>query len=129
MKIFFILLLLLYSLFAKNLLWYHSYEKAFEKSIEMKKPLMLFITMKGCHACDKMKEDVFTDKEVRDFLEKHFVLLELDLKKNKIPKKFTSYMTPTYEFIDANGDRIVDTVYGSKSKERFLKLLKSATKL
>lgn len=128
MKVLFMLFLLLHPLFAQDLKWYHSYEEAFEKSIEMKKSLMLFITMKGCYACDRMKEDVFTDQEVKDYLEEHFTLVELDLKENKIPKNFATYMTPTYEFIDANGDRIVETAYGSKSKERFFKLLKSAVK-
>lgn len=123
MKIVVIFFLFLHTLLADGLEWFSSYEKALEHSSEMKKPVMLLITMKSCHACDVMKKRVFTQSDVNSYMQNNFTLLEVDISNQEIPKRFRTYVTPTFEFIDSNEESIIDTVRGAKKAKCFLKIL------
>ena len=123
MKVLFFFSLLTSVLFADNLHWFHSYDKAIEASKKEDKPVMLFITMRGCHACDRMEKDVFTNTQVSKYLQNHFVLLQLGIKNRRIPKKYQAYVTPTFEFIGSDGERIVPSVHGGKKVWKFLETL------
>jgi len=122
-KFFFLSFLLISTLFSDELHWFHRYDEAIDASAKYDKPVMLYITMRGCHACEMMKKSVFTEKEIQMYLQDNFILLQVDIKNRRIPEKFRAFVTPTFEFINSNEESIVDTVRGGKKAWKFLEIL------
>ena len=64
---------------ANQLEWMKSYDAARKAGTESKLPVMLFVTMKGCHYCDKMQAESFDNPYVADELAREFVPTRLYL--------------------------------------------------
>src|SRR5215217_2038539 len=58
--------------------WYPWGPEAFEKAKKEKKLVFLSIGYSSCHWCHVMERESFEDKEVADFLNKHFVCIKVD---------------------------------------------------
>ncbi len=74
-----------------------------------------------------MKQVVFPQKKVADFLSSHFVLLMLDIEDNVLPKGFGYIGVPTFFIISENGKKI-GIVLGGNDAKRFIKVLKTKLK-
>lgn len=58
--------------------WYPWGEKAFEKAIKEDKPFFLSIGYSTCHWCHVMEEESFSDTEIAEILNKHFIAIKVD---------------------------------------------------
>ncbi len=85
--------------------WLTSLENAKEESIKTRKPILLMFVMDGCKGCKKMGEVTYKDLKVIHEMTEWFVLLKLDLIKDReIRKMLGAYWTPAFYFLDSNGN-------------------------
>lgn len=77
-----------------------------------------------CPECNYMKEVVFKDQKVVDYIEKHFVVLSLNIQKDRLPKGFDYPGIPTFFILDQHGRERGKIIGGSKAG-KFLQKLKA----
>ena len=81
-----------------------------------------------CSHCQKMKEITLADKEVQDFLQDHFVKIDIDmqLKENfEVIRFYDIRTTPTFLFLNGAG-QIVNISKGFQAPEQFITYLEKA---
>ncbi len=71
-----------------------------------------------------MKNVVFKNKEVSKYIQKHFIVVGLDIQKDKLPKGFDYVGIPTFFFIQ-NNTKLIGKIIGGDRADRFFKKLKS----
>jgi uncharacterized protein YyaL (SSP411 family) len=75
--ILFILSILFISpLFAQNVLWEKDLDKAFDKSINSNKPMLVYLTMDNCIYCNQMRDITWKDARILRLM-KNFIPLKL----------------------------------------------------
>lgn len=85
--------------------WLTSLDKAKEESQKSRKPILLQFEMDNCGGCKKMEATTYKDQEVINEMNKWFVLLKLNLIKDReIRKLLGAYWTPAFYFLDQNGN-------------------------
>jgi len=71
--------------------WYPWGNEALEKAKQENKPIFLSIGFQNCRGCIMMAEESFSDDEIADFLNDHFVSIKVDL--DERPDLDSIYMT------------------------------------
>ena len=122
--------------------WENDYPQALERAAGEKKAVLLnFTGSDWCVWCDRLRDEVFTQKPFLDFAEKNLVLVEVDFpRKTAQPAKqkeqneslaaqfhVTGY--PTIVLVDSSGRELGRTGYmqgGAKTFVRELKRFKAA---
>jgi thiol:disulfide interchange protein len=112
------------SLIAGELQFEHDFKTALQQAKTQNKDVMMIYSAAWCPECDYMKEVVFKDREVIEYIQKHFVVLSLDIQKDALPDGFEFPGIPTFFFIDENAHEKNRIVGGDKA-DRFLKKLKA----
>ena len=85
--------------------WLTNLDKAKEESLKSHKPILLQFEMDGCGGCKKLSATTYKDQKVIDEMNEWFVLLKLDLIKDREVRKFLgAYWTPAIYFLDQNGN-------------------------
>jgi len=112
------------SLFAQGLQYEHEFNKALQKARQQNKEVMMMYSAVWCPECNYMKDVVLKDKEVLDYIQKHFIVLTLDIQKDKLPEGFDYIGIPTFFFIDKNATERHKIIGGNK-EGKFLKQLKA----
>ncbi len=85
--------------------WLTSLEQAKEESLKSHKPILLQFEMDNCGGCKKMNATTYKDQNVIDEMNEWFVLLKLDLIKDReVRKSLGAYWTPAIYFLDQNGN-------------------------
>ena len=126
MKKLLLILLLTLGVYASEVNWFHSYPEAIKQAKAENKPLLLFMNKPGCGSCAYMKENVFSDEKIIDYMNKNYIGLSLDIHTNDAPKEFQVQVTPVFHYINYKGDKLRETLVGGKTAPFFLKLLKQA---
>ena len=124
MKKLLLLALMSLSLLASDVSWYTSYTKAAQHAKKQDKPMLVFMNRPGCGSCAYMKETVFTDKNVVDYLNDNYIAVSLDIHTNDAPKALQVTVTPVFHFLHSDGTQSLDTLFGGKTAPFFIKLLK-----
>ncbi len=84
--------------------WLTNLEEAKEESLKLRKPILLQFEMDGCGGCKKLYEKTYSDENVQAEMSDWFVLLRLDLIKDRgIRRELSGYWTPSFYFLDYNG--------------------------
>ena len=104
-----------------------TYQKALSLIAKDDRLMMLKLTSEDCHFCKKMDSEVLVDKEVKSFLNKNFVLLNIDVKKEELPLPLDYSVTPTFFFIDKH-ENIIYKIQGAWHKKDFMELLSMVLK-
>lgn len=85
--------------------WLNNFELAKEEAAKLKKLILLQFEMDNCGGCKKMEATTYKDQKVIYELNEFFVLLKLDLLKDReIRKSLGAYWTPAFYFLDQNGN-------------------------
>lgn len=85
--------------------WLTNFEEAKSEAMKSKKLILLQFEMEGCGGCKKMNETTYKNQTVLDEMNEWFVLLKLDLiKEREIRKTLGAYWTPSFYFLDYNGN-------------------------
>lgn len=124
MKYLLIAFILGVSLFGQDLEYEHDFKQALQKAKHQNKEVMMMYSAVWCPECNYMKEVVFKDKDVANYMQKHFVVVTLDIQKDKLPKGFDYDGIPVFFFIDKNAKQ-KDKIIGGNKARKFLKKLKA----
>lgn len=87
------------------------------------KLVLMIYTTDDCPECAYMKQKVFHDKSVEPYLSRHFVVIEKNIHKNKLPDGYDFFGIPTMFFIDKAGNK-KETIVGSRRAPEFAKELR-----
>ena len=110
------------SLFAHELEYEHDFKTALQKAKHQNKEIMMMYSAVWCPECNYMKDVVFKDKEVVNYVQKHFIVLTLDIQKDKLPEGFEYPGIPTFFFIDTNAKEKSKIIGGDKASKFLTKL-------
>ncbi|NOX15560.1 MAG: thioredoxin family protein [Epsilonproteobacteria bacterium] len=102
----------------------HNFKKALLKAKTQNKEVMMMYSAVWCPECNYMKDVAFKNTEVSKYIQKHFIVISLDIQKDKLPKGFDYVGIPTFFFIDSN-TKLIGKIIGGDRADRFLKKLKS----
>jgi len=105
-------------------------EKLLEKANKNKKRILVYATSKTCHFCKKMDKEVLSLNDVKDEIEKDFILLKIDIEDNSLPfnlAKNYKGITPTFFIVNSEG-KLQNNYPGSWNKKDFLLILKESSK-
>jgi len=84
--------------------WLTNFEQAKEESQKTRKPILIQFEMEGCGGCKNLYEVTYPDAKVKEEMNDWFVLLKLDLKKDReIRRELSGYWTPSFYFLDHKG--------------------------
>ncbi len=111
------------ALFSDELKLEHNFDQAVEKAQKQHKQVLMMYSAVWCPECNYMKDVVFNDKAVSSYMQKHYVVLTLDIQKDKLPDGFEYPGIPVFFFLDNNAKEKNRIVGGSKAKT-FLQKLK-----
>lgn len=120
-----LLLLLSITFVYADVNWLNSYEAA----QQTKKPIFIYISHKGCPACDYM-DKTLKDKQIYSYLNQHFASIKKDVYDSsiKLPSHLKASGTPTLHFIGKDGKKLIESHKGAKGAKGFYQMLQSATK-
>lgn len=100
-----------------------------EKAKQENKIIFIDFYTSWCAPCKAMAKNIFPQKEIGDFYNKHFVNFKIDVEKEKegppLAKKYGVSAFPTFIFTDANGKFLHQGVGGMDLNE-FIELGKTA---
>jgi len=100
------------------------FQNIYKQQQNSNKIVLMLYSAKTCPQCAYMKQKVFKNNEVKNFMNKHFILLEKDINKDDLPEGFDYFGIPTMFFVDKEGKQIAKII-GSSRSEAFLKQLKN----
>ncbi len=83
------------------------------------KLILMIYTTDDCPECAYMKQKVFHDKTVEKYMRQHFVVIDKNIHKSKLPDGFDYFGIPTMFFVDRAGNK-KETIIGSKRPQSFL---------
>ena len=123
MKLFISFCIFFTVLFGGQLSFEHSYKAAVQKAIQEKKELMMIYSAPWCPECSYMKDVAFNKPKLNSYLQNNFVLLDLNVDKDELPKGFDYVGIPTFFILNSSEKRVGKLVGGDKS-QKFLERLK-----
>jgi thioredoxin-related protein len=103
-----------------------SWEEAIETAKKEHKIIFMDAFAEWCGPCKRMAKEVFTQKEVGDFFNKHFINVKIDMEKGEGPKLGQKYKVsayPTLIFVDGTGE-VVNAQVGGVNADQLLGLAK-----
>ncbi len=84
--------------------WLTDFNTAREEASRTHKPILLQFEMDGCGGCKKLYSETYTNSEVIQEMSEWFILLKLDLIKDReIRREYSAYWTPSFYFLDYKG--------------------------
>jgi thioredoxin-related protein len=96
----------------RSIAWYTDYEDAVKATRAQNRPMLLFITMDGCHFCTLMKQKTYGDQAVVTDVGRKFVAARLNARKNiPLARRFGVTVFPTTLIIAPNSD-VLDVIRG-----------------
>lgn len=103
-----------------------SFQEALNKAKEGNRLLFVDCYTSWCGPCKMLAKDVFTNNEVADYFNEHFVSFKVDCEKGEGPelaKRFGVAGYPTLLFIDGKGE-LVNKIVGASGQPVFLEEVK-----
>lgn len=97
-----------------------------EKAKNEAKKIIVYATSKTCFFCKKMDRDVLSLSEVKDFSDKNYIFIEVDMDNSSLPfdlQKNYKKITPSFFIVDENGN-LNNQYPGSWSKKDYIDILK-----
>ena len=91
----------------KGLKFHTNLTQALEEAKEQGKPVFVYARSENCGWCRKFEEETFTNSSVIDKLNENFILVSIDVDKQKNEtRNFRVRGTPAEIFLDPNGTEI-----------------------
>jgi thioredoxin-related protein len=122
--IFFLLLFGSETFASSDTIAWNSYEKGMALGKKENKKIFINFYAQWCTYCTKMEKETFKDKNIIDYLNKHFISIKVDTDKNKdIADKYFVRGLPTLWFVSSNGNKI-SGLPGFINSATFINILK-----
>ncbi len=122
-KIFILMSLSLFSLYAAELDWAGSYKEAVAKAVEQKKSVMLLVTTETCRWCRKLESTTLKDENIVARLHKDYVSVHVTRDVDDYPCHLKVKGVPTTFFLDVSGKPLIKKVVGYWNVEDYLSFL------
>lgn len=106
----------------------NDWSEAKKISQEMKRPIFVFATIKGCGPCIEMERKVFSDPEVKKVLEERFVNLRIDGQRGEgkdLVKEYAVPFYPTLLYFDS-AQLLINKTCDNPDKKNFLRICRLA---
>ena len=103
--------------------WAMSYDLAKSLAKKENKLIMVDISLTNCPPCRYLASKVYTNDEVANYINSHFIPVFYLADKDNIPVEVQNYFTgstPTILFIKPNGE-LFRAIYGARPPKIFLK--------
>ena len=110
--------------FVKNCSW----EDLKARAQKEDKPIFVDVYTSWCGPCKKMAATVFKDPKVVEYMDKHYISIQLDAEKEKSHGFFSKYHAsayPSFYWLDKDG-QLLSTLTGVMPTEAFLKACEDA---
>lgn len=121
----FLIVLVMCNVFGSDLIYAPSFEQAKFDAKKNDKLILLMYTMKGCPACEYMKDVTFENETIKQDLLNNFIIVERDAKdKNQLVNGFEAFATPTIYFTDASGKKLARQIVGATTAKIFKEKLR-----
>lgn len=104
---------------------YTDFDSAKAAAQKANKPMMIMYQTKGCPECGYMKDVVFHDEKVSQYMNENFINVSLDIHQANLPKQYDYFGIPTFFITDKDGNQVHRHIGGSRS-EPFIKMLEDA---
>ncbi|WP_201352740.1 thioredoxin family protein [Hydrogenimonas urashimensis] len=127
-KMVLVAMIALSSLFAADFEWAKSYENAKQIAAKENKLVFVMFSQETCRMCNYMKEKVFEDEDLANFIALHFVPVDIDINKEKIPEGFRVMGTPTFYIVKPDGEHVGRAIIGGAKAKPFMHRLESYLK-
>lgn len=129
MKIVFMLLLALTSVFAGGIKWEKDYTTALKQSKTLNKPMMFIISNHHCHFCVQFESTALSSPKVIQKLNADYVADIVYVDENPIfPRDLNVGGTPATWFLKSDGEPLFEPVMGAIDSARFLEALDVVSK-
>lgn len=99
-----------------------SYTTGLEAAKAQNKPLFVMLFANWCPHCNQMKNDVFSDPSVIDFLRKNYVCIFKNIEKEEgktLKEKYNTKSLPTFLFLDSE-ETLLYVLKGEMTKTDFM---------
>lgn len=118
-----LILVLLLTLSCASAVEFHSYEDALKLQEKSSKIIMIDVVRSGCHYCEDMDKEVLQNAAMAKWLQERFIVVKMNLDKEKLPLGIKVDFTPTFYFVNAE-EKIIKKIPGSWNIEDFKDLTK-----
>lgn len=98
------------------------YKEALQRSKAEEKPIFIMLYADWCPYCNQMKKEVFSNKEVIDFLKKNYICVWKNIDSEEgilIKNKFNTKSLPFFLFLDEN-ENVLYALKGKKNTDQFM---------
>ena len=102
----------------------NKFDVALQKANKNNKEVLMMYSAVYCPECEYMKEVVLKDPKIANYIKQRFVVIIIDVDKDKLPKGFDHMGIPYFFVIDKSGKKIGEIIGGSKT-DKFLKKLEA----
>jgi uncharacterized protein YyaL (SSP411 family) len=122
-SIWFTLLLVQGAFASETIDWKHWESAAFEAAKAGNKIILVNVGMEGCVACEWMEDRTYTDSDVIDLLNEHFVSIEVDSEaRPDIGERYSDWAWPATIFLTPDGTQVLG-VRGNRLPRNFIPIL------
>ena len=109
-----------YKDFARLMQYERDYDTARTRAIKEKKLLFVLYVKDGCPFCSRLEEEVLTDRDVRNYINKNFVPTIINEYDRGYPKFLHSYIAPVSYVIDPKTNRVLKKIIGYMEVDQYL---------
>lgn len=125
LKIFITAIFFLLSLNASSLDWEKDYSEAINKAKKENKAIFVMVSAPTCPECNYMKKNVFTNPEVKEFINKNFISYQFNIDDKNIPKEMQFWGIPRFYF-SKDGEKVYNKVMGGLKTDKFIAFIKES---
>ena len=110
-------------LFAADINWKHWELEAFERAKAENKIILVSVGMEGCAACARMESQTYTDDNVIDLVNEHFVAIEVDAEaRPDIGERYSDWAWPATIFMAPDTTQVL-AIRGNRVPRNFIPIL------
>jgi len=92
---------------SQSLNWHYDLNSALEEAKKTNKTVMTDFYSPGCYACQLLDEDTFLNPQVRQKLDRDYVVTKININENPdLASKYKIYTVPTLILLDSGGNEI-----------------------
>ncbi len=103
--------------------WHRSLDKAFEIAQQENKPVAVYFWAIWCVYCAKFQSDTLGNPQVKEILEKDYVLVAMDLDMDRdVSSRYGVSYPPYVLFLDGKGD-VLERIPGAVDANYFLPIV------
>ena len=111
-------------IYADGIQWQKNLQSMAQAARESNKKVMILMTSEHCRYCKQMHREVFDNQAIADYINEHFVALELDINKDAYPEELEVRGVPA-TFFSADLQTRYEKLLGPRHPMMFMQILQS----